>query len=166
MRDIDSLTTQEINLLVAKAEGLTVVGEAVCYHDPESGYPLIEADQQERVGGCMPTYKGLAHLYDCMCAEKTDIFDDRNIPMIHGHYYLCLGVVPDYCGDWFYADQLLKKHKIACYGPFSTNGKWYAHASDIKPKNSATSTELREAICKAVVMKVYGSQIDELMLIS
>jgi len=97
---IDKLKT------IYTAQGLQILGTALCSPDFESGQIVIDPWQKEDKRTILwPVY-----LRECVC--DIDVFVETNEPRVFGHYTYCLESMPD---PYTNNDQLLKLFDLFKY---------------------------------------------------
>lgn len=102
------LSDEKINALVIKALGFSIEGKLKCYHDYETGYPIICSDQ---VGTEELRYVFLEE-HNCKCEYLNEI-ENIDIPKHNNHFVSCFSPVGDFLTNYNEAMPLIVQEGIS-----------------------------------------------------
>lgn len=158
--NVAMLSGMELDCWVERALGHEIVGKALAYYDPESGYPSVEPSQIPRTG-CLATHERYFYIRECGCELCEQLFLEmkESIPemtrenKVLGHDWRCLIPVVDYSTDSAYIGDIIKEGNLSV-APKDDN--WTATAGNY----TMQGTTLSEAVMRAFVASKFGDMIE------
>lgn len=170
--NVQRLEGIELDYYVAQTLGYKVLGKALAYYDPESGYPSIDRDQKVNKTGFLATHERYFYVASCgcdICQElylemKEDCPDMQPEPKVLGHDWRCLQPIVDYSTNDLYIAEIMDKGNIMIY-PDNTNPdkkKWIAKniATEVQKEEYVIEGEtIAQAVMRVFVATKYGLSI-------
>lgn len=171
--NVSKLEDQDLDYWVAKGLGLNVLGKALAYYDPESGYPSIDSDQKVRLTGCLQTHERYFHLRECSCDIGAQIYEEMKIEIpdlepatrVLGHDWHCLYPVVSYSTTDDYIAQIMNEGNIMVAPVNGENEMtWVAKnvpKSPEEPIYEVSGDTIAQAVMRAFVSVKFGSMIHD-----
>jgi hypothetical protein len=158
---VTNLSGMELDYWVATSLGHTVLGKALAYYDPESGYPAVEKNQTERTG-CLATHERYFYVDNCDCVLCEELYQEmkqrrpdlKPENKILGHDWRCLQPVLNYSTDLSYVGEFLSQGNIN----FSPHIEGFIATSGIFALKGKT---VSEAVMRAFVTSKLGKIVNK-----
>lgn len=171
--NVSKLEDQDLDYWVAKGLGLNVVGKALAYYDPESGWPTIDSDQKVRTTGMLQTHERYFHVRQCLCdvgdqfheEMKLQIPDLQPENIVLGHHWHCLSPVQSYSTTENHIAQIMIEGNIMVSPVHDENGlSWIAKSVPKNPEDPVyeiAGATIAQAVMRVFVSIKFGSTIYE-----
>lgn len=108
LSELAYLSDEKINALVIMALGFSIEGKLKCYHDYETGCPIISSDQ---IGKEELRYVFLEE-NNCKCEYLNEI-ENIDIPKHNNHFVSCFSPVGDFLTNYNEAMPLIVQEGIS-----------------------------------------------------
>lgn len=108
LSELSYLSDEKLNALVVRALGFPIEGKLKCYHDYETGHPIICSDQEGK--------EGLRYVFlekeNCKCEYLSQV-DDIDIPKHKNHFVSCFSPVGDFLTNYNEAMPLIIQEGVS-----------------------------------------------------